>query len=178
MCHSLTPSPTPPPPLDLRLCSLQADQDAVLNFIVSDLGFDCGRPVAACVLYRALLHWRSFEAEQTNVFDRIITTMTAAIESPTPGASSPPSSAIDAVSSVSSASNFSASTPAAVDRLCYWLSNASALLLLLHRSFRSSAGPGSSLHHAHAQRRRPQPAPAPSLFSRVTQVREGSGSDL
>ncbi|GJP35900.1 hypothetical protein CLOM_g20443 [Closterium sp. NIES-68] len=123
----------------------QADQDAVLQFVVSDLGFDNNRPVAACVLYRALLHWRSFDAEQTNVFDRIIQTMSAAVD----------------------ANDSATSTNA--DRLAFWLSNASALLHLLHRSFRSGGASGSQMQ---AQRRRQQQA-ATSLFGRMTQSFRG-----
>ncbi|CAL9173228.1 unnamed protein product [Musa hybrid cultivar] len=39
-----------------------------------------GRPIAACVIYRCLLHWRSFEVERTTIFDRIIQTIGSAIE--------------------------------------------------------------------------------------------------
>ncbi|CAI5962952.1 unnamed protein product [Closterium sp. NIES-65] len=51
------------------------DQEELLRVIVSELGFDSSRPVVACVTYKALLHWRSFEAERTSVFDRIIQTI-------------------------------------------------------------------------------------------------------
>ncbi|CAI5995861.1 unnamed protein product [Closterium sp. NIES-65] len=125
----------------------QADQDAVLQFVVSDLGFDNNRPVAACVLYRALLHWRSFDAEQTNVFDRIIQTMSVAV---------------DTHDSTGTTSN-------SADRLAFWLSNASALLHLLHRSFRPG---GASQSQMQAQRRRQQQA-ATSLFGRMTQSFRG-----
>ncbi|CAI7810485.1 unnamed protein product [Closterium sp. NIES-53] len=125
----------------------QADQDAVLQFVVSDLGFDNNRPVAACVLYRALLHWRSFDAEQTNVFDRIIQTMSVAV---------------DTHDSAGATSN-------SADRLAFWLSNASALLHLLHRSFRPG---GASQSQMQAQRRRQQQA-ATSLFGRMTQSFRG-----
>lgn len=45
-----------------------------------DVGFSHDRPIAACILYKSLLQWRSFEAERTNVFDRIIQTIGTAIE--------------------------------------------------------------------------------------------------
>lgn len=45
-----------------------------------DVGFSHDRPIAACILYKCLLQWRSFEAERTNVFDRIIQTIGTAIE--------------------------------------------------------------------------------------------------
>ncbi|CBI34172.3 unnamed protein product, partial [Vitis vinifera] len=34
----------------------------------------------ACIVYKALLQWRSFEAEKTNIFDRIIHTIYSSIE--------------------------------------------------------------------------------------------------
>jgi len=36
--------------------------------------------VAACVIYKCLLHWRSFEVERTSVFDRIIQTIASSVE--------------------------------------------------------------------------------------------------
>ncbi|PHU30831.1 Myosin-12, partial [Capsicum chinense] len=48
--------------------------------LAEDKRFDKGRPVAACTLYKALLQWRSFEAEKTNIFDRIIHTIRSSIE--------------------------------------------------------------------------------------------------
>ncbi len=47
---------------------------------MQDVGFNNDRPIAACILYKSLLQWRSFEAERTNVFDRIIQTIGTAIE--------------------------------------------------------------------------------------------------
>jgi len=47
---------------------------------MQDIGFSGGRPVAASIIYKSLFHWRSFEAERTNVFDRIIQTIGSAIE--------------------------------------------------------------------------------------------------
>ncbi|RVX03774.1 Myosin-5 [Vitis vinifera] len=37
-------------------------------------------PIAACLIYKSLLQWRSFEVERTSVFDCIIQTIGAAIE--------------------------------------------------------------------------------------------------
>ncbi|KAK3000828.1 hypothetical protein RJ639_022262, partial [Escallonia herrerae] len=44
-------------------------------------GFAGSRPIAACIIYKCLLQWRSFEVERTSVFDRIIQTIGHAIES-------------------------------------------------------------------------------------------------
>lgn len=59
---------------------VQENQDLLIKCISHDLGFSGGRPIAACVIYKCLLHWRSFEVERTSVFDRIIQTIGSAIE--------------------------------------------------------------------------------------------------
>uniref|UniRef100_A0A7N0ZXB4 Myosin-17-like n=1 Tax=Kalanchoe fedtschenkoi TaxID=63787 RepID=A0A7N0ZXB4_KALFE len=87
----------------------QEYQDLLIKCISGDLGFSAGKPVAACLIYKSLLHWRSFEVERTGVFDRIIQTIAAAIEVPDNN-----------------------------DTLSYWLSNSSTLLLLLQRTLKAS----------------------------------------
>lgn len=47
---------------------------------MEDKRFDETRPVAACAVYKSLLQWRSFEAEKTAIFDRIIHTIRSSIE--------------------------------------------------------------------------------------------------
>lgn len=59
---------------------MQENQDLLIKCIAQDLGFSGGRPIAACLIYKSLLQWRSFEVERTSVFDRIIQTIGAAIE--------------------------------------------------------------------------------------------------
>jgi hypothetical protein len=59
---------------------LQENQDLLIKCVSQDLGFSSGRPIAACLIYRCLLYWRSFEVERTGVFDRIIQTIGSAIE--------------------------------------------------------------------------------------------------
>lgn len=59
---------------------VQENQDLLIKCITQDLGFSGGKPIAACVIYKCLLHWRSFEVERTSVFDRIIQTIASAIE--------------------------------------------------------------------------------------------------
>lgn len=59
---------------------LQENQDLLIKCISQDLGFSGGKPVAACLIYKCLLHWRSFEVERTSIFDRIIQTISGAIE--------------------------------------------------------------------------------------------------
>lgn len=91
----------------------QESHDALIKCISQDVGFSRGRPVAACAIYKSLLQWRSFEADKTNVFDRIIQMIGSAIES--------------------QESN---------DILSYWLSNTSTLLFLLQSTLKASAAAG------------------------------------
>lgn len=54
--------------------------DALINCVTNNIGFSHGKPVAALTIYRCLLHWKSFEAERTSVFDRLIQMIGSAIE--------------------------------------------------------------------------------------------------
>ncbi|KAL9149749.1 hypothetical protein ABFS82_12G126000 [Erythranthe guttata] len=87
----------------------QENQDLLIKCISEDLGFSGGKPVAACVIYKSLLHWRSFEVERTSVFDRIIQTIASSIEAPENN-----------------------------DVLAYWLCNASTLLMLLQHTLKAN----------------------------------------
>ncbi|RWR87879.1 IQ motif [Cinnamomum micranthum f. kanehirae] len=91
----------------------QENQDLLIRCIAQHLGFSGSRPVAACIIYKCLLQWRSFEVERTSVFDRIIQTIGHAIE-----------------------------TQENNDVLSYWLSNASTLLLLLQHTLKASGAAG------------------------------------
>ncbi|KAF8394311.1 hypothetical protein HHK36_020518 [Tetracentron sinense] len=91
----------------------QENQDFFIRCIAQHLGFTGNRPVAACIIYKCLLQWRSFEVERTSVFDRIIQTIGHAIE-----------------------------TQENNDVLAYWLSNASMLLFLLQRTLKASGAAG------------------------------------
>ncbi|KAJ9545952.1 hypothetical protein OSB04_025659 [Centaurea solstitialis] len=85
------------------------NQELLIKCIAQHIGFAGNRPIAACIIYKCLLQWRSFEVERTLVFDRIIQTIGHAIEK-------------------SQDNN---------DILAYWLSNASTLLLLLQRTLKA-----------------------------------------
>lgn len=87
----------------------QENQDLLIKCISQDLGFSGGKPIAACLIYKCLLHWRSFEVERTTVFDRIIQTIASAIEV--------------------SDNN---------DTLTYWLCNISTLLMLLQHTLKAT----------------------------------------
>lgn len=58
----------------------QENQELLIRCIAQHLGFSSNRPIAACIIYKCLLQWRSFEVERTSVFDRIIQTIGNAIE--------------------------------------------------------------------------------------------------
>ncbi|XP_047149632.1 myosin-6-like isoform X1 [Vigna umbellata] len=82
--------------------------DALVNCVTRNIGFHHGKPVAAFTIYKCLLHWKSFEAERTSVFDRLIQMIGSAIENQDDN-----------------------------DLMAYWLSNMSALLFLLQQSLKS-----------------------------------------
>ncbi|KAK3164630.1 hypothetical protein QOZ80_1AG0022080 [Eleusine coracana subsp. coracana] len=84
-------------------------QDLLIKCLSEDLGFSIGRPIAAYLIYRCLIHWKSFEEERTPVFDRIIQKITAALEGRDNN-----------------------------DTLAYWLSNSCTLLVLLQRTLKTN----------------------------------------
>lgn len=58
----------------------QENHDMLVKCLTEDKIFDKSTSVAACIVYKSLLQWRSFEAEKTNIFDRIIQTIRTSIE--------------------------------------------------------------------------------------------------
>ncbi|KAH7574460.1 hypothetical protein JRO89_XS03G0299300 [Xanthoceras sorbifolium] len=87
----------------------QENYEFLSQCIRENLGFNNGKPLAACIIYKCLIHWRAFESERTAIFDYII-------------------EGINDVLKVGDDTIF----------LPYWLSNASALLCLLQRNLRSN----------------------------------------
>lgn len=61
---------------------LQENIDALIRCMPENLGFSEGKPVAAFTIYKCLVHWKSFEAERTSVFDRLIQIIGSEIEVP------------------------------------------------------------------------------------------------
>ena len=57
-----------------------AEQEKLMACVAEEIGFHKDRPLAACIIFRSLLHWEAFNAERTNVFDRIINTMGGLLE--------------------------------------------------------------------------------------------------
>lgn len=58
----------------------QENQELLVRCITQHLGFAGNKPIAASIIYKCLLQWRSFEVERTSVFDKIIQTIGHAIE--------------------------------------------------------------------------------------------------
>ncbi|KAH7859230.1 hypothetical protein Vadar_033420 [Vaccinium darrowii] len=88
--------------------------DSLIKCVRQDHGFSHGKPIAAFTIYKSLLHWKSFEAERTSVFDRLIQMIGSAIENQDRD-----------------------------DYLAYWLSNTSMLLFLLQKTLKdTTATPG------------------------------------
>ncbi|XP_055811970.1 myosin-6-like [Solanum dulcamara] len=85
------------------------DVDILIKCVGQDLGFSEGKPVAAFTIYKCLLHWNSFEAEKTNVFDRLIHMIGSAIEDETNN-----------------------------NHMAYWLSNSATLLFLLQHTLKTT----------------------------------------
>lgn len=87
----------------------QENYEILTRCIKENLGFKDGKPVAAAVIYRCLVHWHSFESERTAIFDFII----------------------EGINDVLKVGDENGTLP-------YWLSNVSALLCLLQRNLRSN----------------------------------------
>lgn len=58
----------------------QENVDDLLLSVTKDVGFSQNKPVAAITIFRCLMQWKSFEADRTSVFDRIIQTIGSSIE--------------------------------------------------------------------------------------------------
>ncbi|KAJ9168153.1 hypothetical protein P3X46_019712 [Hevea brasiliensis] len=87
----------------------QENYEFLSRCIKEDIGFTDGKPLAACIMYRCLLHWHAFESERTVIFDYII----------------------EGINEVLKVGDENLTLP-------YWLSNAAALLCLLQRNLRSN----------------------------------------
>ncbi|KAL0425524.1 UNVERIFIED_CONTAM: Myosin-12 [Sesamum radiatum] len=88
---------------------IRKNHDALIKCLLEDNRFDKNRPVAACIVYKALIQWRSFEADKTNIFDRIIHAIQSSIENQDN-----------------------------IKNLAYWLSTTSTLLFLIQRTIKAS----------------------------------------
>ncbi|WMV31942.1 hypothetical protein MTR67_025327 [Solanum verrucosum] len=99
------------PPIDRQ----REDIGALIDCVMKDVGFSQSKPVAAFTIYKCLLHWKSFEAEKTSVFDRLVQMIGSAIENQDSD-----------------------------DHMAYWLSNTSTLLLLIQKSLKPDSAVGET----------------------------------
>ncbi|KAJ4835408.1 hypothetical protein Tsubulata_031610 [Turnera subulata] len=118
----------------------QENHEVLIKCLMEEKRFDKSRSVAACVVYKSLVQWRCFEAEKTNIFDKIIHTIRSSIESQDSG----------------------------IDLLAYWLSTTSTLLYLLQSTLKASST--QQQHASTPQRNRIRNySPATTLFGRMAQ---------
>ncbi|KAK8513690.1 hypothetical protein V6N13_002418 [Hibiscus sabdariffa] len=87
----------------------QESYEFLSRCIKENLGFHNDKPLAACIIYKCLHHWHSFESERTAIFDYII----------------------EGINDVLKVGPENVTLP-------YWLSNTSALLCLLQKNLRSN----------------------------------------
>uniref|UniRef100_A0A803LYP2 Uncharacterized protein n=1 Tax=Chenopodium quinoa TaxID=63459 RepID=A0A803LYP2_CHEQI len=97
----------------------QENYEFLSKCIKENMGFQDNKPVAACVIYKCLLHWHAFESERTTIFDHIIEGINNALKVGDEN-----------------------------DTLPYWLSNVSALLCILQRCLRSNSFLNSASNRA------------------------------
>ncbi|GAB4821968.1 hypothetical protein N2152v2_009014 [Parachlorella kessleri] len=90
------------------------DQERLLSTITEQLGFHHGRPVAALTIFRCCLQWKTFQAERTPLFDRIIAAMGSQVE-------------------LHQENN---------GCLAYWLTNTVTLLFLMQKNIKPASGNG------------------------------------
>ncbi|KAK8599738.1 hypothetical protein V6N12_049611 [Hibiscus sabdariffa] len=86
----------------------QESVDDLIKCVSQNLGFSQEKPIAAFTIYKCLLYWKSFEAEKTSVFDRLIEMIGTALEDEDN-----------------------------TDNIAYWLTNTSSLLFLLQRTLKA-----------------------------------------
>ncbi|KAI3511069.1 hypothetical protein L1887_18213 [Cichorium endivia] len=85
---------------------LQKNDAALIECVMEDIGFSHGIPVLAFTIYKCLLNQKYLTTEETTVFDRLLKIFNSAIQDRDD------------------------------NQMAYWLSNASTLLFLIHKSLR------------------------------------------
>ncbi|KAK9009786.1 hypothetical protein V6N11_036312 [Hibiscus sabdariffa] len=86
----------------------QESVDDLIKCVSQNLGFSQEKPIAAFTIYKCLLYWKSFEAEKTSVFDRLVEMIGSSLEDEDN-----------------------------TDNIAYWLTNTSSLLFLLQRTLKA-----------------------------------------
>ncbi|KAJ9558478.1 hypothetical protein OSB04_013092 [Centaurea solstitialis] len=100
-----------------KALNIQETGPTLIECLMKNIGFSEGKPVAAFTIYKCLLHWKSFRAEQTTIFDRLIYMFDSTIEKEDTN-----------------------------DNMAYWLSNVSNLLVLIHGSVKLNEASSIRVH--------------------------------
>ncbi|KAF8022278.1 hypothetical protein BT93_G2431 [Corymbia citriodora subsp. variegata] len=95
----------------------QENHNMLIKYLLEEKQFDNERSKAACVVFTSLLQWRAFEADKTNIFERIIQAIRSSFESQD-----------------------------SIVNLAYWLSTTSNLLFLLQNAIKASSSPNMALN--------------------------------
>ncbi|KAK3439717.1 hypothetical protein EUGRSUZ_B00072 [Eucalyptus grandis] len=95
----------------------QENHDILIKFLLEEKQFDNERSKAASIVFTSLLQWRAFEADRTNIFERIIQAIRSSFESQD-----------------------------SIDNLAYWLSTTSTFLFLLQNATKASNSPNLALN--------------------------------
>ncbi|KAL0299089.1 UNVERIFIED_CONTAM: Myosin-11 [Sesamum radiatum] len=93
----------------------QENQELLILCVSQHLGFTGNKPIAACIIYKCLLQWRSFEVERTSVLTGSSRLLGMLLRFKIQDNN---------------------------DMLAYWLSNSSTLLLLLQRTLKATGAAG------------------------------------
>ncbi|XP_074563999.1 myosin-12-like [Curcuma longa] len=99
----------------------QENHEALMKCLVEYKMFENKTPSVACIVYKSLVHWHSFEAEKTYIFDRIIRTIRSSVEN-----------------------------QKSIGDLAYWLSTTSTLLFLLQKNLKASNASVTGSHRSRA----------------------------
>lgn len=59
---------------------MQESVDDLLLAVAKNVGFSQNKPVAAITIFRCLMQWKSFEADRTSIFDRVVQMIGSSIE--------------------------------------------------------------------------------------------------
>lgn len=146
----------------------QENHDALIRCLMEDKRFDKKRSAAAYIVYKSLIQWHSFEAEKTNIFDRIIHTIRSNVEVLWSdewllwfyirmALNYYQSQTVEFEFTVSCAQN-----QENIGELAYWLSTTSTLLFLLQNTLKLSSASRSASNR--------RPSSSVSLFGRMGRV--------
>ncbi|WOL10148.1 Myosin-12 [Canna indica] len=107
--------------LELVEKRMRENHEALIKCLKEYKSFDNKRPATTLIVYKSLFHWHSFEAERTNIFERIIQTIRSFVEN-----------------------------QENIGELAYWLSTTSTLLFLLQKNLRESNASSTGSYRSRA----------------------------